>query len=183
MSYHERFLALIAISICPPLSFAQNTLLSTIQKNPTKASQTAAEKTGEEKKPELPALIFVKADREKIYALLAEQMKEQEFTLVQKDADRIVFSKRTRGAGAATIRKQLDRRVTTPIIDDPRSILAFVLIEKDGGYVVGGRMIVTTIVNSQVFSFDVSKRKEPRMHLNKILAKLKSDADIPQETP
>jgi hypothetical protein len=183
MTYLARFLALIAISICADLALGQNATRSTVQKKPIKPSETAVEKSGEEKRRNLPALIFVKADRERIYALLAEQMKEQEFTLIQKDADRIVFSKRTPGAEAATIRKQFDRRVTTPIIDDPRSILAFVFVEKNGGYVVGGRMIVTTIRNSQVLSFDVSKRKEARMHLNKVLEKLKSDADIPQVTP
>lgn len=77
------------------------------------------------------------------------------------------------------MRKQFDRRLNTPIIDDPRTILAFVLIEKKTGCVVGARMIVTTIVNSQVFSLDVSKRKETLIGLTRILEKLKSDADAP----
>ncbi len=183
MTYLARFLTLIVISICAVPGLGQNSTLSTGQKSSTKSPKPVVEKSSEEKRLNLPALIFVKADRERIYALLAAQMKEQEFTLIQKDADRIVFSKRAPGADAATKRKQFDRRVTTPIIDDPRSILAFVLVEKEGGYVVGARMIATTVLNSQVLSFDVSKYKGPRVHLNKILEKLKSDAAIPQVTP
>jgi hypothetical protein len=183
MASLARFLALTAISICADLGLAQNANLSTGQKKVTKQSETAVKKNDEEKRLNRPALIFVKADRERIYALLAEQMKQREFTLTQKDANKIVFSKRTPGAEAATRRKQFDRSVTTPIIDDPRTILAFILIEKNSGYVVAGRMIVTTILNSQVFSFDVSERKEARINLNKTLEKLKSDADTPQATP
>ena len=107
-------------------------------------------------------------------------MKQQEFTLTQKDANKIVFSKRTPGAEAATRRNQFDRNLTTPIIDDPRTILAFILTEKDAGYVVAGRIIVTTIVNSQVFSFDVSEHKKARIELNRILERLKSDAKTSQ---
>jgi hypothetical protein len=44
-------------------------------------------------------------------------------------------------------------------------------------------MIVTTIINSQVFSFDVSERKEARIDLNKILEKLKLDAVTPKGMP
>ena len=180
MSSSAKFLALTAIVICADLGLGQNT--NPGHKNPPEQSNAAVE-SSEEKRLNRPALIFVKADRERIYALLAGWMKEQEFTLIEKDADKIVFSKRSSGAEAATRRKQFDRRLTTPIIDDPRVILAFILIEKNRGYVVGGRMIVTTIINSQVFSTDVSQHKGTRLGLNRILEKLKSDAETLQVTP
>jgi hypothetical protein len=178
MSSLARVLILTAVVVSADLAPGLTTNLSTAQKNPTKQSETA-EKSSDEKRFNRPAVIFVKADRERIYALLAEQMKEQEFTLIEKDVNKIVFSKRAPGAEAATMRKQFDRRLNTPIIDDPRTILAFILIEKNRGYVVGGRMIVTTIINSEVFSLNVSQDKQARIVLNKILEKLKSNADAP----
>lgn len=181
MTLLQGFLVLTAISICFDSGLAQNNNLSTATQNPPKQSETVVEKSSKETRPNRPALIFIKAGRERIYALLTEQMNKQEFILIQKDAQTIVFSKRTPGAAAATIRKQFDRRVTTPIVDDPRTIIVFAVIEKDRGCVVGGRVIVTTILNGQVFSREVFK--EARRGLNLILEKLKSDAEGPQVTP
>lgn len=104
-------------------------------------------------------------------------MKRQKYELLQKDDNKIAFSRRTLGADAAIRRRNFDRNTTTPLIDDPRQIIAFILTAKSDGYVVAGRLIVTTVIASQVATFDLSEHKEVKIILNKELETLKAAAE------
>jgi len=172
-----KFLTLALIFVYVNSVFAQNTNPGVgTDKNSDRQAKSEGQKGDEDRRLDRPPLIFVKADREKIYMLLAEQMKQQEFKLTKKDVNKIVFSKRTPGADAAISRKQYDRTVNTPIIDDPQIITAFILTEKNNGFVVAGRMIVTTIFpGSRVASFDVSDQKGAKVSLNRMLEMLVAD--------
>jgi len=161
-------------------NFAQSSSISQ-NKTSKKADDSEGRRKSEEtKRLDRPALIFVKADREKIYTLLAGQMKQQKYEFDRKDTGKIVFSRRTTGVDAAIQRKSVNRTLTTPMIDDPRTIVAFILTESKNGFVVAGRMIGTVIIpGGQVASFDVSDERAARISLNKFLEKLKTEAERP----
>ena len=184
MIFLATILALVLVTLCPGLALAQNTS-PTPSHNKTLKAQAAQKNKGDaqaDKKPNLPAAIFVKADRERIDAVLTKQMKHKKFDFDGKDKDKIVFSRRAPGAEAAVQRRMYNRTLTSPIVDDPLTIISFILTEKFGGFVVVGYVTGTTILpNNQIYYFDLSNDKETRISLNLILKELKADAEKPSK--
>ena len=167
---------LVTAHAIPAWAAARTTVAARPQEESRGAGQQAADDKA--KRAALPPLIFIRAAREKIYATLAEQLKEQKYKLSKKDEHKIVFSRRTPGAHAAVRRRRASGSLTSPITDAPTQSLAFILTAKGDGFVVAGRMLVNEVLSgTDVMTFDVSNRPAIRADLNKGLERLKAAAE------
>jgi hypothetical protein len=172
-----RLLAMLILTIAFVVSHSAAAQAGKVQVSEATPKANAESQSAEEKRLNREPVITIKADRETIYRLLASHMQEQGFRLLKKDNEVMVFDQRVGGAAAAIRRRSFDHSTTTPIVDDPRTIMAFGITRTKTAYMVVGRFVKTTVVMSEVSSRDLTAQKEGRINLNRALEKLKSAAE------
>jgi hypothetical protein len=176
-----RLPALLILTIAfvvPHLAPAQTGKAQTPAEPPKTEAQSL---TAEEKRLNREPVITIKAERETISKLLASHMQEQGFRLLKKDNEVMVFDQRVGGAAAAIRRRSFDHSTTTPIVDDPRIIMAFGITRTKNAYMVVGRFVKTNVAESRVSSRDLTNQQEGRISLNRALEKLK--AEVERQSP
>lgn len=165
------------LSLCQAQSKSSDKTKSNTTSQPTNDQQA-----DDEKKFDPPPVLTLNADRDLIVKLLMKQMKDKEFRLTKKEPDVLVFEKRIPGAEAAIKRNGYDRSTMTPIVDDPKMIMAFGFESKEKGTLIVARMIETTVIGIEIFRRDVTEKKQGRVSLNKILEQLKLDLEREQNS-
>lgn len=138
---------------------------------------SALTQADEERKWDHTPEITIPAEQQLIVNVLKKQMKDDGYRLIKQEADVLVFDRRTPGAAAAERRNSYNRTTMTPIIDDPRTIMAFGLTVKKKDTLVVARLMVTTVIQSQILQRDVTDKKMARITLNKVLDQLKTEID------
>lgn len=172
-----RLFALLILTIAFVVSHDASGQTGKAQTPAEPAKTDTQSQSAEEKRLNREPVITIKADRETIFRLLAGHMQEQGFRLLKKDNEVMVFDQRVGGAAAAIRRRSFDHSTTTPIVDDPRIIMAFGITRTKDAYMVVGRFVKTTVAQSQVISRDLTSQQKGRISLNRALEKLKSEAE------